>query len=183
MTRLIHLNGAPGTGKSTVAGRWALDRPGALVVEIDQLRTQLAGWQSDESSKLLAREVAIGLIGNHLAGGDDVIVPQYLGRLPFIERLSGLASDHDAVFVEIMLTADQATALSRFRRRQGEATTDSPAHPASEVHDRDAPAVVDDALARLDELLGSRPGIVVIDATATADEVHQALCDALVDDQ
>lgn len=183
MPRLIHLNGAPGSGKSTVAARWASDRPGALVVEVDQLRVQLDGWQTDESSKLLARELAIGLVGAHLSTGEDVIVPQYLGQLPFIERLSGVADAHGAAFTEVLVAVDEATAIERFTARNSERAAGSPdhsaMHPASDVDDAEAPALIGDAIARLEVVATSRGGIVRIDGTESVDDVVTSLCEAL----
>src|SRR6478735_5069207 len=41
MARLIHLNGPPGIGKSTIARRYAADHPGVLVCDNDVLLPQL----------------------------------------------------------------------------------------------------------------------------------------------
>ena len=47
MSVLLHLNGAPGVGKSTIAERLVATRPGWLNCDIDILRTLLGGWQED----------------------------------------------------------------------------------------------------------------------------------------
>ena len=86
--RLIHLNGPPGAGKTSLARRYLADHPLALVVDIDDLRMNLGQWAAREESRLLARELAIALVDCHLSAGHDVVVPQFLGRLPFIERLA-----------------------------------------------------------------------------------------------
>jgi predicted kinase len=79
---LLLVNGPPGVGKSTLARRYVADRPRALLVEVDELRTRLGGWATDEESKVLARELAVDLIHGHLARGYDVVVPQFRGHVP-----------------------------------------------------------------------------------------------------
>lgn len=59
----------------------------ALVVDIDNLRTHLGQWDAHQESRLLARDLAIALVKCHLDAGHEVVVPQFLGRLEFIERL------------------------------------------------------------------------------------------------
>lgn len=47
MSRLIHLNGPPGIGKSTLARRYVSEHPGVLNCDIDVLRTFIGGWEDD----------------------------------------------------------------------------------------------------------------------------------------
>ena len=53
--RLIHLNGPPGIGKSTLARRYAAEHAGVLLCDVDVLRTMIGGWQEDDG--------AAGLVG------------------------------------------------------------------------------------------------------------------------
>jgi hypothetical protein len=41
------LAGAPGIGRSTLAGRYVADHPGVLNCDIDVLRTLIGGWGAD----------------------------------------------------------------------------------------------------------------------------------------
>lgn len=43
VSRLIHLNGPPGIGKSTLARRYVDAHPGVLNCDIDVLRTLIGG--------------------------------------------------------------------------------------------------------------------------------------------
>lgn len=45
MPRLIHLNGPPGIGKSTLAQLYVDDHPGVLNLDIDRVRGMIGGWQ------------------------------------------------------------------------------------------------------------------------------------------
>ena len=132
---LLLLNGPPGIGKSTVARQlgWA-------VVDVDELRTAIPGWRDDPATMVVARERALAVIAEHLAAGANVVVPQYVGRLPFIEALAEVAGAHR--FVEVVLTADPAVCAERFRRRRGGD------HP-NQVPDDQVEAVIADAVARL----------------------------------
>ena len=131
IARLIHINGLPGIGKSSVAEAFVRRRPLALVVEIDLLRTQLGHWEERPESKLVARELAMALIDSHLGSGHDVVVPQFLGRVEFIERLEGAASAAGASFVEVMLVGESASAVERFRERR--ALLAGRSHPEGDV--------------------------------------------------
>jgi predicted kinase len=95
--RLIHLNGPPGIGKSTLAQLYADDHPGVLNLDIDVVRTLIGGWRGRfAETGQLVRPVALAMAAAHLRGGRDVIMPQFLARLGEIERFGAIASDNGA---------------------------------------------------------------------------------------
>lgn len=123
MTRpvLVLLNGAPASGKSTLARAWA-QRHGAdlpLALDIDVLRSMLGGWlDAPGDAGLAARAVAVAGIAAHLSSGRDVLVPQLLVRPAFIDELREVAVTAQAHFVECVVAVDPAEAAGRFERRQ-----------------------------------------------------------------
>jgi hypothetical protein len=79
VSRLIHLNGPPGIGKSTLARRYVADHAGVLNCDIDMLRTLVGGWASDfPGAGALIRPAALAMIEAYLASGHDVVLPQML---------------------------------------------------------------------------------------------------------
>lgn len=167
MPRLIHLNGPPGAGKSTVARVVADESPMMLVIEIDELRTRLGGWRFDPETKLRARGLAIAMIENHLAAGHDVIVPQFIGRSEFIERLAAVAETSGAGFHEIVLIVDEEVAVERFRARRAALALAGDDHPERDVADDDVSTIVADAIDRLVRLRISGIELVRLSITAT----------------
>ena len=154
-TQLL-LNGPPASGKSTFAARLVDVRSLALNLDIDVIRSHLGGWldhprEAGSTSRALALEMA----RTHLRSGHDVVVPQYLARVDFIEQLELFASSVRAAFVEVLSDPDHSTAIEMFETRRR--------CPASQVH-LDAAALVDrsededplgalyDALQRIPEL-------------------------------
>ena len=103
MPRLIHLNGPPGIGKSTIARRYADEHPGTLDCDIDVLRALIGGWRErpDESAASI-RTAALALITSYLGGGRDVIVPQLVARPDQLERFEAAAEGTGAEFVEVV---------------------------------------------------------------------------------
>ena len=174
IVRLIHLNGPPGVGKSSLGERFA-ERTGAAVVEIDAIRTQIDGWESDEGSKLVARERALELISAHLRGGSDVVVPQYLGRLDFIDRLEAVALAVDASFLEVMIAADATTAATRFRTRRRALKEAGTAHPQDEIAENEIAPLVNDAVDRLVAVARSRSDVVSIEGHGSLDDMLEEL--------
>ena len=170
---LLLVNGPPGVGKSTIARRWADDHPRSLVVEVDDLRTRLGGWAADDGSRPLARDLAVDLIGAHLARGYDVVVPQYLGRPEFRDRLRGLASELGVAFVEVCLVAPAEVAVDRFRLRRAALVAAS--HPEADVADEQVEHTVAVAVARL----SAASGWVEVDASGDAESTYRVLCRAL----
>ena len=115
---LILLNGPPASGKSTLAARLVADRPLALNLDVDSVRSALGAWlELPRESGLAARRLAIAMAATHLAHGLDVIVPQLLARDTFVLELEAVAEQTAARFVEIALIVDRAEAVRAFELR------------------------------------------------------------------
>jgi predicted kinase len=127
--RLIHLNGPPAVGKSTLARRWADEHPGTLNCDIDRLRPMIGGWESSDQAPWLIRTAALAMITAYLRTGHDVVLPQAVGRHDQLDRFRTAAAEADAAFVCVLLTVDREEGVRRF-------------------HDRDRGAPIDDAWAR-----------------------------------
>jgi predicted kinase len=115
---LVLINGAPGSGKSTLARLLLEERPLALLLDIDTLRGQLGRWSDDpQAAGSAARRLALAMIRTHLDAGFDVIVPQFLFRLPFVLELERVALEAGSRFFEIVLVSSPEEASARFRSR------------------------------------------------------------------
>lgn len=118
--KLILINGVPASGKSTLARAWCEQHAERLplCLDIDAIRAMLGGWRERlHEAGLAARDIAVAGIAAHLESARDVVVPQYLRRPDFIERLEATAEAHGAQFLETALVVDAASAESRFRTR------------------------------------------------------------------
>lgn len=163
---LLLLNGPPGVGKSTMAARYVADHPFALNLDIDVLRGQLGGWQSDPSrAGILARDLALAAARTHLLSGYDVVVPQFLGRVDFILALEALASAVGADFVEVILLDSKENVLRRFTDRD-DPTKAADAAQLSTMYDR------------LTALIATRPLALTVHTGGTA-ETYASLLAAL----
>ena len=164
MSRLIHLNGAPGIGKSTLARRYVGEHPGVLNCDVDVLRTLVGGWQVDfGAAGALIRPAALAMITAYLRGGHDVVLPQMLVDLAELGRFEAAAHSAGAGFVECMLVDEPGATVSRFHRRGA-------ADGETEWHEQ-VRAIVqagggDELLARyadgLRTVVSHRPGVVVV---------------------
>lgn len=177
--RLIHLNGPPGIGKSTLARRYVDEHPGVLNCDVDVLRSLVGGWRDDfNGAGELIRPAALAMIGAYLASGHDVVFPQMLVDPAELAKFEASATEVGAEFVEIMLMDSAAASLDRFHRRGGE----DPWHD----HVR---AIVDelggDALLRrthqgLEALSAQRPTIALVDSREGEEErTYRAVLGAL----
>lgn len=116
---LVHLNGPPAIGKSTLAALWADRHPGTLNLDIDTLHPLVGGWRNDVNrTHEILRPVALAMAATHLRGGHDVVLPQFLARLPELEKFERVAAESGADFREVVLLADRDEAVSRFQRRE-----------------------------------------------------------------
>jgi predicted kinase len=115
---LIHLNGAPGVGKSTIAERYVAEHPGLLNCDVDRLRCFVGGWQDDfAATGEIIRPVALAMIRGHLDGGHDVVFPQMLASEDERARFRAVATDAGHSYVHLLLQAPTGQAASRFYAR------------------------------------------------------------------
>lgn len=118
MTRLVLINGAPGSGKSTIAQALAQDKAMTLALDIDGLKHSLGRWDEDPSaSGLHARRLATALASEQLRAGFDLVIGH--ARTAFIEDLERIAARHGARFYEFVLDLDAATLAKRLAERAG----------------------------------------------------------------
>ena len=153
--RLIHLNGAPGVGKSTLARRYAVEHPGVLLLDVDVLRGFLPGLTFADAGAQI-RPLALAMLTAHLAGGHDVVLPQFLGLLWEVERFASAAHAGGATMVEVLLEGDPAEVAERFERRGGDDPDPWHDEVRTMVGAAGGAAHLDAMMHRLDEVTAAR---------------------------
>jgi predicted ABC-type ATPase len=120
VVRLIHLNGPPGIGKSTVASVFADRHPGVLNLDIDRVAAMIGGCGDRFSDAFeAARPLAAAMARARLAGGHDVIMPQMMTHVNADELadFEAAAAAAKAEFLQILLIADVEPAVERCMER------------------------------------------------------------------
>jgi predicted kinase len=163
MATLVLINGAPGSGKSTLARLLVDERPLSLLLDIDTLRGQLGQWSADpQAAGLAARRLALAMIGTHLVEGLDVVVPQFLFRMPFILELEQVAVESGARFVEIALVSSPEEAAARFAARAE--SSDSNHQDAVRLQQAAGAQPIEELYAALVEMLRGRPATQFVES-------------------
>ena len=176
---VLHLNGAPGVGKSTLAGRWAADHPGTLLLDVDVLRTWVSGWRADfVATGALVRPVALAMLTAYVGQGRDVVLPQLLADPAELEKFRRAAAGAGARWVEVLVEADDA------RRRFTARTVDEPHLEAVHRLVADAePDHVEKCVVRLRELADAGPGTIrLATSNGDVDGAYAALVAAVRED-
>jgi predicted kinase len=175
---LIHLNGAPGVGKSTIAERYVADHPGVLACDIDRLRCLVGGWAEDfVGTGALVRPVALAMIRAHLDGGHDVVLPQLLASEPERDRFAGAAVEGGHAYLHLLLQAPGGVPAARFYDRPVD-----PLHAVVRgVVDADGGRPSIGAVAERLERAKAATGAVVIDAGLDVEATYRAMLAAVRD--
>ena len=173
MASLIHLNGPPGIGKSTLSALYAERHPGTLNLDIDSLHRLVGGWQDEDNrTHDVLRPVALAMAATHLQGGRDVVLPQYLGRLTEIAKFERVAAEQGAAFREVVLLQDKAESIDRFDRRRDDSLWGE--HNRRLVARHGGAAMLGGMYDQLVQILEHRPAAVVVRSEPDAVEATYA---------
>ncbi|HZC71792.1 MAG TPA: AAA family ATPase [Jatrophihabitans sp.] len=166
MARLVLINGAPGSGKSTIAHRLAQDGPLDLALDVDVIKHSLGQWDADMTAAgYHARRLTLAVVDAQLASGHDVFIGQFLARTEFIEQLDHAAAARGATFVEVVLVVDAATLERRLRQRADHAERAEHLVNAALVAPDDVPRLVQ----AMNQLAALRPSAIRVDASDGVD--------------
>jgi hypothetical protein len=157
------------------------EHPLVLNLDIDQVRCLLGGWRDRfRQAGELVRPIALAMAATHLRSGQDVVMPQYLGRLGEIERFATVAHDTAADFIELVMLDSKERSIERF---YGRGASDGLAwhdEVRSLVERCGGRAALDEMYDRLEEVLEHRPNSRVVSSRAgDIHESYEEFCRAL----
>lgn len=174
--RLVILNGPPAAGKSTLARLYVADHALALNLDIDRIRDLLGGWQDAAGEAgIAARAIALAAACTHLDRGYDVVIPQLVGQVGFLQQIEEVGTAAGADFHEIMLLDSRENTLLRFDERTQAAA--EPTHVDAAQAIADDPDAVGRYYDRLVAVLPQRPRAVVV--ATTRGDISRAYADFL----
>jgi hypothetical protein len=180
VVRLIHLNGPPGIGKSTIASEFADRHPGVLNLDIDRVAALIGGGDSFSDWFEAGRLLAVAMARAHLASGHDVIMPQMMTLVNAREMadFEAAAVAAKAEYLQILLTADVEPSVERCMERPNAA---NPRDVVSNViGERGGPDFVRMLHAQVAQFSAERQPYSVIDCERlTVEQTCQALEAAL----
>jgi predicted kinase len=181
MARLVHLNGPPGIGKSTLSALYADRNPGALNLDVDTLHRLVGGWQDEQTDTWpVVWSLVRAMAATHLEGGRDVVLPQYFAKVDEIIEFEKLARQHGAGFREVVLLDDREAAIARFDRRAQDSDDPWIRHHHRLIELGGGPVVLGTMYDNLMEVVRLRPGTVVVPSAVRAvQETYELLADAL----
>ncbi|MET1074512.1 MAG: AAA family ATPase [Umezawaea sp.] len=181
MARLIHLNGPPGIGKSTLAAIYTDRHPGTLHLDVDGLHRLVGGWQDEETDTWpVVWSLVLAMAAAHLDGGRDVVLPHFFARIEEITSFEEFVREHGADFREVVLLDDREAAVERFDHRAR--TSDDPwiRHHHRLIGLRGGAVVLETMYDDLLEVVRRRPGAVVVpSAVGEVQETYRLLTAAL----
>ena len=181
MARLVHLNGPPGIGKSTLSALLADRNPGTLNLDVDTLHRLVGGWQDERTDTWPAVWALVrAMAATHLDGGHDVVLPQYCADAEEIRGFAELAREHGAGFREIVLLDDRAAAIDRFGHRARDSDDPWIRHHHRLVERDGGSVVLGTMYDNLIEAVRRLPGAAVVPSAAGAvAQTYELLTQAL----
>lgn len=179
MTTLLHLNGPPGIGKSTLSALWAERHPRTLNLDLDTLHPLVGGWREpDQDTHSLVRPLGKAMAAAYLGLGHDVVLPQNISRLSEVEAFEQIAHEQGAEFREVVLLDERAAAIAQFDQRRDDTPWNR--HNRQVVAALGGDAFLATMYDQLLEVLAARPTAVVVRCAAGAvEETYAALIEAL----
>lgn len=181
MSRLIHLNGASGIGKSTIAQMYADRHHGVLNLDTDRVVSLVGGWQDNFWTALVAaRQLAVSMAATHSQSGHNVVMPQLVTRITEIEYFEDAAKTNHAEYLEVILIGSKEQALARFAERSAHLEVTRQRQLDQVIVQNGGNGPLERIHDHLTQYLQMRSNYLVVDVDrSTAEETYESLIAAL----